>query len=108
MAEPTPAADLPPGDPLDGNPGSADRESTAPVVVRYFAAAEEAAGTGEETVATDTTTVAELLADAVARRPRLADVVPSCSFLLDAVSVDRAATVTPGAVLDVLPPFAGG
>jgi sulfur-carrier protein len=39
----------------------------------------------------------------------LVRILPSCSFLLNGIAVhDRALTVTDGAELDVLPPFAGG
>jgi molybdopterin synthase sulfur carrier subunit len=89
-------------------------EATAAVTVRYFAGARAAAGVAEETlrvaIPASAVTVADVIDAAVTLHPgRLAEVVPSCSFLLDGVAVrDRTRTVHDGAVLDVLPPFAGG
>lgn len=88
--------------------------TTLAVTVRYFAAARAAAGVSEETVrlarAADGTTVADVLDAALTLHPdRLAQVMPSCSFLLDGVAVrDRTRAVEDGSLLDVLPPFAGG
>lgn len=81
------------------------------VVVRYWAAARAAAGCSEEEVAAGTLT--EILAAAVDRHgSRLAALLPACSILLDGVAAgsgDRSAgVVSAGAVVDVLPPFAGG
>jgi molybdopterin synthase sulfur carrier subunit len=40
---------------------------------------------------------------------KLARVLTACSFLVDGTSTrDRALALAPGAVVDVLPPFAGG
>lgn len=81
------------------------------VTVRYFAAAQAAAGVPTEDVELPHgATVADVL-DVVTERhgPALAKVLAACSFLVDSVAVrDRAAPVKPGAELDVLPPFAGG
>lgn len=77
-------------------------------VVRYFAAAAEAAGTTETSHAG--TTLGEILdaAEAMHGRP-FAKVLARCSVLVDGVlTEDRATEVTSGAVIDVLPPFAGG
>jgi molybdopterin synthase sulfur carrier subunit len=41
-------------------------------------------------------------------RPELGQVVAVASFLVDGVRGDDATTIAPGAVVDVLPPFAGG
>ena len=76
------------------------------MLVRYFAAAAEAAGVEEETL--DATTVGAL-------RSLLADrygtpmerVLASGSFLVDGV-VSRDPAVALGTRVDVLPPFAGG
>lgn len=84
---------------------------TCTVTVRYFAAAQEAAGLAEEAVALDrTTTLQDLLEDSARRHgPRLAAVLSRCSVLLDGIAVRNHATVlTHGQALDVLPPFAGG
>ncbi len=80
------------------------------VLVRYFAAAAAAARTTEEIVALDTgasmQTLVRRLGESCAE---LAPVLQRCSFLLDAVAVrDLADRLQTGAVVDVLPPFAGG
>ncbi|MFC9916838.1 MoaD/ThiS family protein [Agromyces binzhouensis] len=85
---------------------------TTTVLVRYFAAAAEAAGAEEERIdmpgdggAATVGALADLL---VARYgPAMARVVANGSFLVDGVvRRDRAASI--GAQVDVLPPFAGG
>ncbi|WP_214406606.1 MoaD/ThiS family protein [Pseudonocardia lacus] len=81
------------------------------VVVRYFAAARAAAGVEEEKVQVGAgATVADLL-DALRAEhgAALATVLDRCSYLLDEVAArDLSAALHDGAVLDVLPPFAGG
>ncbi len=76
--------------------------------LRYFAAAAEAAGTTEELV--DGADVAAVLtAVCEAHGPRMSHVVGHSSLLLDGRYVaDRDTPLSAGAVLDVLPPFAGG
>jgi molybdopterin synthase sulfur carrier subunit len=83
------------------------------VTVRYWAAAKHAAGVAEETL--DATTLADALAEAVARRPAAAEfraVLARSSFLVDGEQAGgRAAgavALADGAVIEVLPPFAGG
>jgi molybdopterin converting factor small subunit len=81
------------------------------VEVRYFAAARAAAGTETEKVRlAEGATVDDLLAALAADHgPDLARVLERCSYLLDEVAVrDRSTPLADGAVLDVLPPFAGG
>jgi molybdopterin synthase sulfur carrier subunit len=85
----------------------------AKVTIRYWAAAKEAAGVQEESV--EATTLSDLLNTVVAsRKPdgRLADVLARSSFLVNADPVGRAARqsilLDDGAVVEVLPPFAGG
>ncbi|MET0975601.1 MAG: MoaD/ThiS family protein [Leifsonia sp.] len=81
----------------------------AQVIVRYFAAAAEAAGRDEEPVevAADAT-VGDLGSALVARYgPTMARVVASGSFLVDGV-VSRDPARRVGARVDVLPPFSGG
>lgn len=76
--------------------------------VRYFAAAAEAAGTQQEQIiAADLGT---LVAGLVERHGAvLADVLRRSSLLHEGRYVsDQATTLTPDAVVDVLPPFAGG
>jgi molybdopterin synthase sulfur carrier subunit len=83
------------------------------VTIRYWAAAKEAAGVAEESV--DAITLRDALDTAVGvRRPdnRLAAVIARSSFLVNADPVGRAAkesiVLDEGAVIEVLPPFAGG
>jgi sulfur-carrier protein len=85
----------------------------AQVTIRYWAAAKEAAGIAEESV--DAVTLGEAINTVVAaRKPdtRLATVVARSSFLVNADPVGRAAKesimLDEGAVIEVLPPFAGG
>jgi sulfur-carrier protein len=85
----------------------------ATVTIRYWAAAKEAAGVHEESV--EAITLSDLLNTVVAsRKPdgRLADVLARSSFLVNADPVGRTARqsilLDDGAVVEVLPPFAGG
>ena len=85
----------------------------AKVRIRYWAAAKEAAGMPEESV--DAVTLRDALDAVVAsRRPdtRLAIVIARSSFLVNADPVGRMAVgsivLDEGAVIEVLPPFAGG
>ena len=85
----------------------------AEVTIRYWAAAREAAGVAEETV--PARTLAAAIAAALARRAddaRLRAVFARSSFLVDGSSVgSRGAeevALPDAAVIEVLPPFAGG
>ena len=85
----------------------------AKVTIRYWAAAKEAAGVQEEYV--EAVTLSDLLNTVVAsRKPdgRLADVLARSSFLVNADPAGRAdrssIVLDDGAVIEVLPPFAGG
>ena len=85
----------------------------AKVTIRYWAAAKEAAGMPEESL--EAVTLAEALNAIVAsRKPggRLQEVLLRSSFLVDAAPVGRAPResilLDDGAVIEVLPPFAGG
>jgi molybdopterin synthase sulfur carrier subunit len=78
------------------------------VLVRYFAAAEEAAGREEERLTLSERTVAALraeLANRYGEAMRL--VLRNGSFLVDGV-VSRDPDAVIGERVDVLPPFAGG
>jgi molybdopterin converting factor small subunit len=80
-------------------------------LIRYWAAARDAAGTIEEPY--DATTLADALAAARATHDAaFADVLARCSFLVDDAPVggrDHAAVeLSDGATIEVLPPFAGG
>lgn len=79
------------------------------VTVRYWAAAKHAAGVAEENL--DAATLAEALAEAVARRPAATEfraVLARSAFLVDGEQAAEAVALAEGAVIEVLPPFAGG
>jgi sulfur-carrier protein len=85
----------------------------ANVTIRYWAAAREAAGMPEESV--EAVSLADALDAAIARRTagsRLREIFARSSFLIDANPVGRAVKesimLDDGAVIEVLPPFAGG
>jgi sulfur-carrier protein len=79
----------------------------ADVLVRFFAAAAEAAGRDEQLVA-DVVTVGDLRADLEARYGEpMSRVLANGSFLVDGV-VSRDPSAALGKRVDVLPPFAGG
>jgi molybdopterin synthase sulfur carrier subunit len=72
-------------------------------LVRYFAGARAAAGVAEEKLVLTT------VQDLVVARPELARVLTACSFLVDGLAWhDRSAPLPADAIVDVLPPFAGG
>jgi molybdopterin synthase sulfur carrier subunit len=78
------------------------------VTVRYWAGARAAAGREEEAV--EARTVGELLG-AIGGNPPLDRVLSASSLLVDGTAVRREDAAHPlptGAVVDVLPPFAGG
>lgn len=89
--------------------GTTTIAGTGTVLVRYFAAAAEAAGVEEERLdLAGATTVGELREALVARYGApMARVVANGSFLVDGV-VRRDPATPVGAQVDVLPPFAGG
>ncbi|MEU8206995.1 MoaD/ThiS family protein [Streptosporangium sp. NPDC049046] len=82
----------------------------ASVVVRYWAAAKEAAGVAEER--SEAANLAELMTKITSNRDRLARVLNLSSFLVNGDPVGRRAhetiILTDGATVEVLPPFAGG
>ncbi|HEY7143406.1 MAG TPA: MoaD/ThiS family protein [Streptosporangiaceae bacterium] len=82
----------------------------AMVTLRYWAAAKEAAGVAEETITADT--LADALAAARRRAPRLRVILARSSFLIDGqpagVRAPDRIPLREAAVIEVLPPFAGG
>ena len=81
------------------------------VTVRYYAAARAAAGVERESVEVPPGATVDILLKTVrtTHGDDLARVLDRCSFLLDEVAVrDRDTRLPDGAVVDVLPPFAGG
>ena len=76
--------------------------------MRYWAGARAAAGREEEAV--EARTLGELLG-AISGRPTLDRVLVASSLLVDGTAIRREDTAHPlpaGAIVDVLPPFAGG
>jgi molybdopterin converting factor small subunit len=84
----------------------------ATVTMRYWAAAKDAAGVGEQQVSADTLAAALAYAVRTPGADRLADVLARSSFLIDGDPVGRRAAesvlLRDGNVIEVLPPFAGG
>lgn len=82
------------------------------VTLRYWAAAKDAAGVGEQVVVADTLATALAAAGAEAVRAALRPVLARSSFLINGTPVGRRAAenvqLSEGAVIEVLPPFAGG
>ena len=78
------------------------------VTVRYFAGARAVSGTDTET--REAGSLDQLVGQIVdAHGERMARVLTACSFLVDGTQTrDRARRLSPGSVVDVLPPFAGG
>ena len=78
------------------------------MIVRYFAGARAVSGTDTESREADS--LDQLVGQIVdAHGDRMARVLTACSFLVDGTQTrDRALALSPGAVVDVLPPFAGG
>jgi molybdopterin synthase sulfur carrier subunit len=78
------------------------------VTVRYFAGARAASGIDTET--REAGSLDQLVGQIVdAHGERMARVLTACSFLVDGTQTrDRSMPLSPGAVVDVLPPFAGG
>ena len=74
--------------------------------VRYFAAAEEAAGHESET--RFEASLGELRAALGAEHPELGVILPRCAVLVDGSRADDDAVLGEDSLVDVLPPFAGG
>ncbi|WP_324274976.1 MoaD/ThiS family protein [Blastococcus brunescens] len=76
--------------------------------MRYFAGARAASGVDTET--REAGSLDELVGQLVdAHGERLERVLTACSFLVDGTTTrNRSLVLSPGAVVDVLPPFAGG
>ena len=84
-----------------------DTDSAA-VTVRFFAGAARAMGTRSTQVEVDgPSTLAEVV-EALDARGDAARVLGLCSWLVDARRATQDDVVAPGAVVDALPPFAGG
>ncbi|MDP9094239.1 MAG: MoaD/ThiS family protein [Actinomycetota bacterium] len=75
------------------------------VVVRFWAGAQRAAGHPEESLSA--ATVGELR-QTLSGRHELTNVCAAASFLVDGEQATDRTALQDGAVVDVLPPFAGG
>ena len=75
------------------------------VTVRLFAAAREAAGTAQVQITPGP--IGQQLA-ALGLGERFDQVLGACTLMCDGVRLEPDAEVPAGAVVDVLPPFAGG
>ena len=98
---------------MDAPIGRDHRDET--VTVRYWAGARAAAGTSQDTFAvTAPTTLAALVEKVLERHPddRMARTVAVCSVLVGDQPVRSqdpgSVVIVPGAVVELLPPFAGG
>jgi molybdopterin converting factor small subunit len=87
---------------------SSAHPTAPPITVRYFAGARAASGV--DTEAREAATLDELVDQIVDEHgEKLERVLTACSFLVDGTSTrDRTSVLSPGSVVDVLPPFAGG
>lgn len=74
--------------------------------VRYFAAAEEAAGTDTEQRSEGT--LGALRAALIAEHPGLGSILPRCAVLVGGSRVGDDTPLGDDDLVDVLPPFAGG
>jgi sulfur-carrier protein len=96
------------GDVNAGNRGVSDPPNG---VIRYWAAAREAAGCSEEPYVAETLDQA-LAAATELHGPGLARVLARCAFVVDGTPVSRRDPATVellnGGTIEVLPPFAGG
>jgi hypothetical protein len=84
-----------------------DEQPGGQVTVRYWAGARAAAGVDTDLLG-PCDTVADALAAAVALRPGLAPVAGVSTLLVGGRRAAREDHLEPGALLEVLPPFAGG
>lgn len=75
-------------------------------LVRYFAAAQEAAGRDQERRAEKT--LGDLRRAVASENPALAGILPRCAVLVGGARVDDDAPLAADELVDVLPPFAGG
>jgi molybdopterin synthase sulfur carrier subunit len=84
----------------------------ATVTLRYWAAAKDAAGVAEQVVTAETLAGALALAGSAEVRATLGPVLERSSFVVDGTQVGRRAaesvSLADGAIIEVLPPFAGG
>jgi molybdopterin converting factor small subunit len=75
-------------------------------VVRYFAAAQDAAGRATEQ--RTETTLGDLRRAVAAEYPALGGILPRCAVLVGGTRVGDETPLAADDLIDVLPPFAGG
>lgn len=75
-------------------------------VVRYFAAAQDAAGRGTEQ--RGEATLGDLRRAVAAEYPALGGMLPRCAVLVGGARVADETALSADDLVDVLPPFAGG
>lgn len=78
---------------------------SAQVTVRYWAGARRAAGRDSEQLSAGN--LSDLLSQ-LGSRPALTDVIAASSVLVDGIANPSDNPLPEGAVVDILPPFAGG
>lgn len=74
--------------------------------VRFFAAAEDAAGVSQST--SSAPDLGALRVELSSAYPSLVGILPRCSILVDGARVDDSEPLGGDTIVDVLPPFAGG
>ena len=84
--------------------------AAVPVLVRFFAAARDAADAETALLTLPPASTVDDLADELGGQSRqLGLVLQKCTFLVDGVAIrDRATVLRADQTVDVLPPFAGG
>jgi len=89
---------------------SAPTRTSVHVTVRYWASARAVAGCDSERLGVHVgrVNVGDVLAAAAAAHTGLSVVLDVSSILLDGRAVTASEPLTEGAILEVLPPFAGG
>ena len=78
------------------------------MLIRYFAAAAQAAGNPTHELDATALDAAGLVSQLGADNPKLAKILKVCALLADGVRVEGDTPLKGVTQLDVLPPFAGG
>ncbi len=84
------------------------RSAAGTVAVRYWAGARAAAGVESETVEGSVGDIGTLKAVLEQRHPDLGPVLLVASLLVNGHAASDDTPLTPGVLVEVLPPFAGG
>ncbi len=78
------------------------------MLIRYFAAAAEAAGCSTQEIDARDLNAQELVEHLSGSKPDLGPLLPVCALLADGIRAEETTSLRGVAQLDVLPPFAGG